>query len=135
MISITNYLFENEKKDPTKLGADEKLLGGAAIIGGLGAGALGYSRKRTAEIAREAHEEALQRELGEPNTLAGKIYRELWAASQDPEKRNFNQQQIMLKASEKLGKSIGDTGLGVAAAAAAGLGAHKLYKMYKNKKK
>jgi len=98
-------------------------------------GALGYSRKRAAEITREAREEALQRELGEPNTLAGKIYRELWAASQDPEKRNFNQQQIMLKASEKLGKSIGDTGLGVAAAAAAGLGAHKLYKMYKNKKK
>lgn len=119
LIEQWRAIFEakEEKKDPTKLGTGEKVLGGAAIAGGLGAGAIGHGMKASAKAAREG-------QIGNNTNWFGKLKQEAYDLS--PEGRAAN-------TAIKAGESLGDTGLGVAGAVGGAMLAHKLYRSLKKK--
>ena len=109
MISIVRCLFEAKKEDSTKLSTGEKVAGGAVIAGGLGTTALGTMRALSAESAKHS-----------PMGIVDQL---------------VNKGTSSLDSDIQSGNNMADTGFKTAAVAGGALAAHKLYKMYKNKKK
>lgn len=151
-----DFLFEEElkKDDKTKLSTGEKVAGGLGIAGGLGAAGYGHYKlghalktfkddikkqvNPTLEYAKRAGKLAdVTKELNPPIHQ-----RKITISKLEKSIKNFEDVPSVLdKIKNKAVKDATNAaitkrvGLGVAGTVAAGLAAHKLYKMYKNKKK
>ena len=108
-----------KEKDPTKLHLGEKIAGGAAIAGGLGAGAFGKSAERGAALTKEMFEKrAKEREDDIQSGMVGRGLTKMFGKGSylTPEEERSLE---AVKAAEKVGREIGNTGLAVAGAVGA----------------
>ena len=139
MINKWKSIFEVEKKDnPTKLGLGEKIAGGTAIGLGMGSYGLGKSvfthlkRMQSDPAYKEQFDAQLKPEID--RTKETMIKRGV-SAAQAEQTTNDAIEHATKVTIPKIASGLENVGLGVAGTVAAGLAAHKLYKMYKNKKK
>ena len=138
MINKWKSIFEVEKKNnPTKLGLGEKIAGGTAI--GLGMGSYGLGKSINTGLKQiQSNPDLKERFDAQMKYKVDQMREDLINQGYSAEKAasiTRAAEEHAEKVVPKMASGMENVGLGVAGTVAAGLAAHKLYKMYKNKKK
>jgi len=129
MISIIDYLFEAKKEDnPTKLHWAEKTVGGLGIVAGAGTYGAGKLLKNAKEEVSKipGFQEKMNKAINDQKEM-------LVHQGHDPDQVDEIQRKT-IETMKKIPDKLENVGLATAGTVAGALAAHKLYKMYKNKK-